>query len=187
MPPKVKITKNEILDAALSLVRQEGSGALNARALAGVLNCSTQPIFSNYGSMDEVRADIIRKAEAIYGQYVREDMESGKYPPYKASGMAYIRFAMEERELFKLLFMRDRSGEPQPGTTGEIDLLIGMIQKNVGISLENARLFHLAMWVHVHGIATMVATAYLDWDWDLISRMLTDVYEGLKMRYTKEI
>ena len=36
-------------------------------------------------------------------------MAEGKYPPYKASGMAYIRFAKEEKELFKLLFMRDRS------------------------------------------------------------------------------
>ena len=33
------------------------------------------------------------------------------YPPYKAMGMGYIRFAAEERELFRLLFMRDRSGE----------------------------------------------------------------------------
>ena len=186
MPPKTKITKGEILDAALSLVRQEGSGALNARALAGVLNCSTQPIFSNYGSMDEVRADIIRKAEAVYGQYVREDMESGKYPPYKGSGMAYIRFAVEERELFKLLFMRDRSKEVLPGITPDMEVLMEIIQKNVGISREKAERFHLSMWAHVHGIATMAATSYLQLDWELISLMLTEAYQGLRLYYTKE-
>ena len=41
----------------------------------------------------------------MYRQYIAEDMSSGEYPPYKASGMAYIRFADEERELFRLLFM----------------------------------------------------------------------------------
>ena len=39
------------------------------------------------------------------------------------------------------------------------------------------------MWIYVHGIATMCATSYLDWDKDMISRMLTDAYEGMRLRY----
>lgn len=186
MPPKAKVTKEEILNAALSLVRQEGSGALNARALAGMLNCSTQPIFSNYASMEEVRRDVIRQAEELYQAYLREDMGSGKYPPYKASGMAYIRFAVEERELFKLLFMRDRSKEVLPGITPDMEELMQIIQKNVGISREKAERFHLSMWAHVHGIATMAATSYLQLDWELISLMLTEAYQGLRLYYSKE-
>ena len=187
MPPKAKVTKTAIIERAMELVRQEGSAALNARSLAKALNCSTQPIFSNFDSMEEIRTEVIRQAEALYNQYIREGLESGQFPPFKASGMAYIRFAMEERELFKLLFMRDRSEEAQPGTTGEVEFLFDLIQKNVGISRENAKVFHLSMWVYVHGIATMVATGYLDWDWELISRMVTDQYEGTKMRYQKEL
>ena len=187
MPRKTKVTKADILETAVQLVRQEGGAALNARALAKALNCSTQPIFSNYSSMDEVRTEVIRQAEALYDQYIREGLESTQFPPFKASGMAYIRFAMEERELFKLLFMRDRSEETALGTTEEVEFLFDLIEKNVGISREDAKVFHLAMWVYVHGIATMVATGYLDWDWELISRMMTDQYEGMKMRYQKEV
>ena len=58
MPPKVKITKDEILKAALGIVRKGGAQALNARALADALGCSTQPVFSNYPGMDELRADV---------------------------------------------------------------------------------------------------------------------------------
>ena len=29
----------------------------------------------------------------------------------------------------------------------------------------------------------MVVTSYLDWDWETISSMMTDVYEGVKQRY----
>ena len=36
-------------------------------------------------------------------------MSTGKYLPYKANGMVYIRFAREEKELFKLLFMYDHN------------------------------------------------------------------------------
>ena len=58
-----------------------------------------------------------------------------------------------------------------------------MIQQSTGLSYEKAYIFHLEMWIYVHGIATMIATAYLDWEWDAISAMLTDVYEGLKHRF----
>lgn len=37
MPPKVKTTKDEILKAALGIVRKGGAQALNARALADAL------------------------------------------------------------------------------------------------------------------------------------------------------
>ena len=109
-------------------------------------------------------------------------MQSGKYPVYKASGIAYIRFAKEETELFKLLFMRNRSEDLiQQGA--EIQELIQIIMKNTGLSEQEAYLFHLEMWVYVHGIATMIATSYLPWDWETISRMMTDGYQGLRMRY----
>jgi hypothetical protein len=44
MPPKVKITKEEIIQTALFLVRENGEQAINARAIATALHCSTQPI-----------------------------------------------------------------------------------------------------------------------------------------------
>ena len=51
MPPKIKITKEEIIKTALELVRTSGEQSINARTVAGALNCSTQPIFSNFSSM----------------------------------------------------------------------------------------------------------------------------------------
>jgi hypothetical protein len=39
------------------------------------------------------------------------------------------------------------------------------------------------MWLFVHGIATMQATSYENWDTELISRALTDSYMGLKHRF----
>ena len=111
MAPKVKITKEEIVAAAIELVRQRGEVALNARNIATALNCSTQPIFSNFSSMEELRMEVITAADQLCNQYIKKEVEGEAYPAYKATGMAYIRFAKEERELFKLLYMRDRSQE----------------------------------------------------------------------------
>ncbi len=185
MPPKVKITKEDIIAASLSIVRESGTNALNARALASKLDCSTQPIFSNYPNMDALKADVIERANALYLKYLNDDMAENKYPPYKASGMAYIRFAREEKELFKLLFMRDRT-EEKIGGTDELEPLLAIIQKNYGLTREKAELFHIGMWVYVHGIATMVATSYLDWDTEFTSNMLTTAFNGMKKEFISE-
>ena len=185
MPPKVKIQKSDIVNAAVELVRKSGESAVNVRSIAAELHCSTQPVFSNFATMEELRLAVKESANALYQSYLQTDMSSGKYPPYKASGMAYIRFAREERELFKLLFMCDRSGEILEEDRESVRPLLQMIQKNLGIGEEEAYLFHLEMWIYVHGIATMIATSYLNWDEAFVSLVLTDAYMGLKNRYTE--
>ena len=95
MPPKEKIVKEDILAAAVKLVREQGEEGINARAIAAKLGCSTQPIFSNFASMDEVKAAVIEECGRIYEAYIQREQASGKWKPYKAFGMAYIRFAMD--------------------------------------------------------------------------------------------
>ena len=186
MPPKVKVTKEDIIHTAVTIVRNSGAQAINARTVAAALNCSTQPVFSNFATMEELRLAVVEQADCLCQAYMRREMESGKYPAYKASGMAYIRFAKEEKELFKLLYMRDRSGEVIPeeaGLTGEMQT---MVQNNTGLDETDAKLFHLEMWAYVHGIAAMFATGFLNLEWDLVSRMLTDAYQGLRKQYNME-
>ncbi len=176
-------SKEDILKEALDLARQEGLPAVTARALGAKLGTSVQPIFGYFDSMEDVRNAVTEEARKLYQSYLKEDMSSGKYPPYKASGMAYIRFAREERELFKMLFMCDRSAEDKLKIAEETELLVELICKQVAITKEQAGLFYLEMWAYVHGIATMIATGYYDWSEELTSRTLTDMYQGLKYKY----
>ena len=117
MPPKVKITKEDIINAGIEIIRKEGEVSINARSIASHLNCSTQPIFSNFSSMEELQNEIIMCAHKIYLSFLESEAKSGKYPQYKAFGMAYIRFAKEETNLFKMLFMCDRKGQVLPTTS----------------------------------------------------------------------
>ena len=185
MPPMVKVTKEKIIDSALELVRECGVQALNARNVAARLNCSTQPVFSNFSTMEQLRRSVAVKADELCREYIRREAESGEYPAYKASGMAYIRFAKEERELFKLLFMCDGS-EAIPENAELFRQMERLVQGCTGLSTDEATLFHMEMWVFVHGIATMFATGYLDLDWVLVSRMITDTYQGLRKQYGME-
>ena len=187
MPPKIKITKEDIINTAINIVRKEGVNALNARNIAGALNCSTQPVFSNFATMDELRLAVVEVADILCQEYMQREMENGEYPAYKASGMAYIRFAKEEKELFKLLYMRDRTMERIPKETEINTQMESMVQSNTKLNGMDAKLFHLEMWAYVHGIATMIATGFLELDWDLISRMLTDSYQGLRKQFEPKL
>lgn len=187
MPPKFKFTKEQITQAALEVTREQGRSGLTARALAEKLGSSVKPIFGLFKNMEEVQQEVWNAANKRYQEYLREDMASGKWPPYKASGMSYIRFAREETELFKLLFMCDRSGKAAEIQDGQLQPIIALVQKNLGLPKEDAYLFHMETWIFVHGMATMIATSYLDWDMDFVDRALTDVYLGLRQRHQKEV
>lgn len=185
MPPKVKITKEDIIQTTIALIQKSGEQAINARTIANCLKCSTQPIFSNFTTMEDLQKAVRIAAYDYYRIFLKNEAESGKYPHYKAYGMAYIRFAREERELFKLLFMRDRTGEdlsPSP----DFEESVEMIMRANGMRYEKAKCVHLEMWACVHGIATMLATSFLPLEWEMISDMLTDVYQGIRMRHFAE-
>ena len=186
MPPKAKVTREDIVNAAVEIVRKAGASAINSRDVAASLNCSTQPIFSNFATMDELRLAVAEKADMLCEEYIQNEVASGEFPAYKASGMAYIKFAKEEKELFKLLYMRDRSNEVFPKEMVLSNQMKSILLDSTGLDEDKMKLFHLKMWIYVHGIATMFATGFLDIDRELISNMLTDAYQGMRKQYGME-
>lgn len=50
MPPRAKITKEMVVDAAFELVRAEGIERVNARTVSQKLGCSTQPVMYHFGN-----------------------------------------------------------------------------------------------------------------------------------------
>ena len=81
--------------------------------------------------------------------------------------------------------MCDRRGK-EVKLTSDFDESVEMIMKANSIPRELAQLIHLEMWVSVHGIATILATSFLELDTNLISDMLTDIYQGIRARHLTE-
>lgn len=186
MPPECKFSKDEIVAAALELVRAQGYAAISARAVGARLGASSKVIFSAFSNMEELKQAVIQAAGQLQQKFTADYAASSGFPPYKSIGMAYILFAREEKELFRLLYMRDRTGENREqeldDIAGILDLLTGMLH----IDRDQAVLLHAEMWAYVHGIAVLLATGYETWDDVLISRMLTDGFSGLQTRYRQK-
>ena len=184
MPPKIQYTKGDLLRAAFSLTSTQGIDALNARAIARELGCSTQPIFRAFHSMEEIRQEVTRMAMDVYASYINNSTYLTT-KPYLSTGIAYILFAREERELFKLLFMCDRThtgamADPEDTT---LDYVLELVMNSTGLSREQALDFHYHLWIFTHGLASMIATCYLELDRDQIIRLLGDQYRSTRMLF----
>lgn len=184
MPPKFRFTKAEIIDAALQITRRDGFAAVTARNVAAQLNSSSKVIFNLFDNMEQLQEQILLAAQRVYDTFTDCVLKEELYPPYKSVGMSYIRFARQERELFRLLYMRDRSHEPflLQGDSRAVSVLM----ENYALSVSQAQRLQLQMWIFVHGIATMLATDFFSLEEERISQMLTDNFEAMLRKYQEE-
>ena len=172
MPPKVKVQASDVVEAALALVREQGAEVLSARTVAARLSCSTQPVFSNFPNMDALKSAVIKAAYARFEEAVQAELSRKAMPSYKAYGMAYIEFAKDEPRWFQLLFASARSSQES-----DMNHWSRMLQMTP-VNGESAEQFHAAMWIFVHGLATLVASGRLELTREEISELVTAQYQA---------
>ncbi len=187
MPPKIQFSKEDIVLAAFRLVRRAGIESFTARAVAAELGASVKVLFRDFSGLFDLKAALIAYAEVFSNDYlVRAMQEARNVPPYKASGLAYIRFAWEEPHLFSLLYMRDRTDETIDASKESLAPYVRAIVTHSELTEEAAFRLHLEMWIYVHGLAVMIVTGYLRWDENFIFSSISDIYFGLKEKLEKE-
>ena len=184
MPPKVKITEEEILQAALEIIRSKGIAGVNARDIGKALGCSVQPVFRNFQNMEKLKEALYRKAEEALDSRMRGGMESHRIP-FLGIGLAYIQFAREEKNLFKLLFMSDefKGKSVLDMARGEDSReILGIIAGMTGLDITGAQQLFLAIWLLTHGIAALMATNSCEMSPEEITGLLMDAFGGMKMK-----
>lgn len=179
-----KIKKEDIVNMAYEIIRENGESALSARELAKKLKCSIQPIFYNFSNMDDLKEEVYQKINEVYKRYMfQKDSEEA----YKNTGMGYIKFARDYPEFFKIMFMK----ETNRNTKDFIDVdhvgdeIIKIGQKFTGLSKEKQKDFHLKVWIFTHGLATLVVTKTIKFTdaeiEDLITNTVRQMIKGYKM------
>lgn len=132
MPPKTRIPRERVEEAAFEIAREKGMSAITATGVAERLRCSTQPVYWWFGTMDSLKAAVRRRAGERYKSFLFQPVEN--VPRYKAAGINYIRFAKEERELFRILFMSETKAVPILESTLDENKeeLLGIIRMQTG-------------------------------------------------------
>lgn len=182
MPPKAKFTKEEVISAALKMVKENGIEVLTARALGEKLGSSARPIFTLFNGMEEIKDGVIKAASALYDGYIAEGLT--QTPAFKGVGTAYIRFAVEQPKLFMLLFMREQTSVPDKNSVlglidNNVNEILNSIVQGYGLDLPLAKSLYLHSWIYSHGIAVLLATKVCSFSAEEISNMLTEVVASL--------
>lgn len=181
MPPVKKFKKEDILEVAKDLVKEEGFASINARSLARKLGSSVNPIFNNFGSMDELVKELYKAIYDIFKEYMAIDID--EEGAYKKMGLSYIRFAKDYPEFFKALFMQKTALKAKDflmDGVGETVVKAGT--KVTHLSMEEQREFHVKVWIFTHGLATLIATGTIslsDEEVDgLLESAVQEMYRG---------
>lgn len=182
MPPKAKFTRNEIIKAAMGIVRKEGVSALTARVLGAELGSSARPIFTLFQNMEEVQQSVITAAKELYAEYVERGLSEEL--PFKGVGTQYILFSIKEPKLFQLLFMTEHENIPDlsgvlPLIDDNYEKILLSIQKGYGLNEKSAEKLYRHLWIYTHGIATLCATGMCRFTKEEIGEMVTEVFSGL--------
>ena len=179
MARKESITREMLLDAAFEMVKEEGIESLTARKLAVKAGCSTQPIFRTYKNMEEVTEEVFLKTKDFYITYYK-NYKKGSAVPFVDLGMAYIAFAQNNKNLFRLLFISEkRFGHSlYELLNGEMQYVGREINKAKNAGCNNPSGLFMQMWIFIHGAACMSLTGDYDLGESETKDLLIKSYEA---------
>lgn len=179
MPPKPKITKDMIIDAAFSIVQEDGIDKLTVRSISEHLNCSTQPVLYYFSTVEDIKRAVYDKADEYHTDCIM-NMENDYGNPMLSIGMNYIKFAATERNLFCFLFQSGVfSGTSLLDLIDAEELLpLLIVLQQLNVALDLAKEIFSIIFVFVHGYASLFANNQMVYEEEQIINVLTKVFYG---------
>lgn len=155
MPPAEKVTREDVVLAAVSVVDKEGLAALTARRVAQELGVSTAPVYRQFASMRELAAAVMHRARELL-------LESTAQPytdrPFLNMGTGIALFAKQHPRLYRALFLE--TDEFHSIVKGFLDELTENMRNDPRFaSMDRKRRAQLLdrMFTYTHGLASLVA------------------------------
>ena len=187
MPPKTRITRDMIIDAAIEVVRQSGFEAVNARTVSRQLHCSTQPVMYHFSTMDSLKRAAFARADHLHGAYMMNIPP--EQDPILGIGLNYIRFAVEEPQLFRFLFQSGYAEENNLAEmidSEELKPVLAAMQEGASLSEKQTRSVFLTVALFAHGYASIIANNALEYDEKLIAEHLERAWNGAVLAAAQE-
>ncbi|MGN0774986.1 MAG: hypothetical protein ACI4MP_14470 [Candidatus Ventricola sp.] len=151
---------------------------VNARSVAKALNCSTQPIFSYFSGMQDLKTRLEEKAKEQFQAALHVDDEPGD--PLVKTGCAYTRFAAEQPHLFAHLFMMKQDDSLYPFVSEERrEDLLRRESEYLGLTQEQTEMLYTQMSIYIHGLAVVRSVRRADYAPEDMEKMIASTQETL--------
>lgn len=176
-----------VSDAAFRIARQSGWENINARNAAKQLNCSTQPVMSHFSTIEELKKAAYEKADRFHSEYLMNIGDT--QDPLLAIGLNYIRFGLQEPNLFRFLFQSGYG--PHMDflsiiSSPELMPLLQVMKEAMGMPMEKVKQIFATLAVFAHGYASLLANHYMVYDEAQAAEHLTKAFYGAAAAEEKE-
>jgi AcrR family transcriptional regulator len=160
MPPKTTFRRDEVLQAALDIVKEKGLRHLTARRVAERLNASTAPVYSSFRSMRVLSREVLKKAKELLLEYATRPYTDHIF---LNMGIGVVLFARDQNGLYRALFL-------EKGTFKDvIDDINAALRKQMdreeglaALSEQNKDWVLEIMSIFTHGLASQVCVGLVE-------------------------
>ncbi|MEM7010759.1 MAG: TetR/AcrR family transcriptional regulator [Verrucomicrobiota bacterium] len=179
--------RNAILQAGLKHLEAEGADSLSLRKMTDKIGVSHTAAYRHFQDKPAFLADLAAHGFDQLSANAREAFGAHSDDPKAALcayGQAYVLFAVEHPNLFRVMFGSERLGGGDSAKHA-FDLLIEAVERNRAsgfIQTEDVRPKVMSCWAMVHGLASLAVDGQLKGVEnlsDLIESALQDLIYGL--------
>jgi len=175
--------RSALLDAGLRLLRSRSVDDLGLRELAREVGVSAAAIYRHFPDKNALMAALAVEGLDRLAQAQRQAARAagGGRAGFLASGMAYVRFAVDHPALFRLVFSAAQQCDPLDAPIDGVAAAMRDLRHDIealmpaGAAPAEAKAAALRAWALVHGIAQLVLDRQVPLDWRLIERALAGV------------
>lgn len=167
MGRRPQITKEIILEAALRILIRDGYSAINIKALAAEIGCSTQPIVWHFENMNGFR-------KAFFEYCI--DYAKSRFTVWNGSlddllaetARGYITIACNMPHLFRFVFVDNKDECKNSDAVQKLQLdntkkIISLLCQEKGLTEEQAASFLMNYEFYIHGIASYTASGFVNY------------------------
>jgi AcrR family transcriptional regulator len=167
--PRVRL---QLVEAAAQLLATGGRDAVTARRVAGAVGASTQAVYTHFGGMEELLAEIWREGFRRFGAALDEPaVTDDPVADWMTQGWGYRRFARRDEHLYKVMFgdglvaFRLNDDRDREAAGGTFVSLLTRIERCVAAGrwqVDDLPTVGEVVWATVHGLCTIELTGYFD-------------------------
>ncbi|HMO27258.1 MAG TPA: TetR/AcrR family transcriptional regulator [Tepidisphaeraceae bacterium] len=176
--------RQKIIDAARGIFADEGYDNVSMRRIADAIEYSPTAIYVHFRDKQDLFQQILRSDfDALAVEFRKLASIHDPVERIRASGLQYIRFAVEYPHHYKLMFMTPLAGEQKPLDADDLKkrgnpdidsyaflhtaVEAAMSAGRFRPELRDAQLITQVLWAGVHGIASleiaMRCDKWIDW------------------------
>ena len=156
MPPKIKFSQEDIVNAAFCVIRENGMGALSTRKIAKKINASTMPIYSYMRSKKNLEDKIMDKCIDLLSTYQFKKRTGDLFVDL---GVGFVLFAKHEKNLFRFIYDERNVQAHSEHIQQNIEQRVGVLRGHPtmkGLDDEEIRVFMMEGFTYSFGLAHLV-------------------------------